>query len=106
MSVNTVHTVDTVEGDPELAAQSAADVIFRVKVLQNNRQTELQRDSSISSQGLRANHSFNCLPVILENLYSEDEDLLTTLKAKLTEPDPNEREASARLLHQQPRSPS
>lgn len=26
MSVNTVHTVDTAEGDPELAAQSAADV--------------------------------------------------------------------------------
>ncbi|KAJ5155094.1 uncharacterized protein N7500_010533 [Penicillium coprophilum] len=34
-----------------------------------------------------------CLPVILKNLYSDDEDLLPTLKTKLTESDPNEHEA-------------
>ncbi|OQE15980.1 hypothetical protein PENFLA_c029G01658 [Penicillium flavigenum] len=49
----------------------------------------------VSSETLAADGGVSlklCLPVILENLYSEDEDLLTTLKAKLTEPDPNERE--------------
>ncbi|CAG8895826.1 unnamed protein product [Penicillium nalgiovense] len=47
----------------------------------------------VSSETLAADGGISlklCLPVILENLYSEDEDLLTTLKAKLTEPDPNE----------------
>ncbi|KAJ5360955.1 hypothetical protein N7517_010146 [Penicillium concentricum] len=52
--------------------------------------------SVVSSETLAADGGTSlklCLPVILKNLYSDDEDLLPTLKAKLIESDPNEREA-------------
>ncbi|KAJ5815836.1 hypothetical protein N7447_008069 [Penicillium robsamsonii] len=52
--------------------------------------------SVVSSETMAADGGTSlklCLPVILKNLYSDDEDLLPTLKAKLTETDLNEREA-------------
>ncbi|KAJ5561282.1 hypothetical protein N7535_004252 [Penicillium sp. DV-2018c] len=48
----------------------------------------------VSSESLAADGGTSlrlCLPVILENLYSDDGDLLTTLKGKLIEANPNER---------------
>ncbi|KAJ5135043.1 uncharacterized protein N7515_004321 [Penicillium bovifimosum] len=51
----------------------------------------------VSSESLAADGGTSlklCLPVILENLYSDDQDLLTTLKGKLTEVHPSERDGS------------
>lgn len=60
----------------------------------------------VSSESLAADGGTSlklCLPVILENLYSGDEELLTTLKAKLHEPDssdaPKPRRMSVNTLH-------
>ncbi|OGE50662.1 hypothetical protein PENARI_c016G09883 [Penicillium arizonense] len=49
----------------------------------------------VSSESLAADGGTSlklCLPIILENLYSGDEDLIPTLKAKLQEADTNERD--------------
>ena len=54
----------------------------------------------VSSESLAADGGTSlklCLPVILENLYTGDEDLLTTLKAKLDEADPTEAPKSRRM---------
>ncbi|KAJ5950174.1 uncharacterized protein N7479_008587 [Penicillium vulpinum] len=80
--------------DPEFTSKSNANFSPQVAIRWRNAGLRAIR-GVVSSETLSADGGTSlkiCLPVILENLYSDDEDLLTTLKAKLTEPDPNERE--------------
>ncbi|KAJ5511487.1 hypothetical protein N7453_003590 [Penicillium expansum] len=80
--------------DPEFTSNSNSDFSPQVAIRWRNAGLRAIR-AVVSSDTLAADGGISlkiCLPVILKNLYSEDEDLLTTLKAKLTEPDPNDRE--------------
>lgn len=80
--------------DPEFTSNSNANLSPQVAIRWRNAGLRAIR-AVVSSETLAADGGISlklCLPVILKNLYSDDEDLLTTLKAKLTESDPNERE--------------
>ncbi|CAI7625266.1 unnamed protein product [Penicillium glandicola] len=80
--------------DPEFTSKSNANFSPQVAIRWRNAGLRAIR-GVLSSETLAADGGTSlklCLPVVLENLYSEDEDLLTTLKTKLTESDPNERE--------------
>ncbi|KAJ5404743.1 hypothetical protein N7465_006027 [Penicillium sp. CMV-2018d] len=80
--------------DPEFTSNSNATLSPQVAIRWRNAGLRAIR-AVVSSETLAADGGVSlklCLPVILKNLYSEDEDLLTTLKAKLTESDPTERE--------------
>lgn len=80
--------------DPEFASNSNATLSPQVAIRWRNAGLRAIK-AVVSSETLAADGGVSlklCLPVILKNLYSEDEDLLPTLKAKLTESDPTERE--------------
>ncbi|KXG46633.1 uncharacterized protein PGRI_054890 [Penicillium griseofulvum] len=80
--------------DPDFTSNSNASFSPQVAIRWRNAGLRAIR-SVVSSETLAADGGTSlklCLPVILKNLYSEDEDLLPTLKAKLSESDPNERE--------------
>ncbi|KUM63821.1 hypothetical protein ACN42_g3273 [Penicillium freii] len=80
--------------DPGFTSNSNATLSPQVAIRWRNAGLRAIR-AVVSSETLAADGGVSlklCLPVILKNLYSEDEDLLTTLKAKLTESDPTERE--------------
>ncbi|KAJ5588078.1 hypothetical protein N7537_010756 [Penicillium hordei] len=80
--------------DPEFTSNSNAALSPQVAIRWRNAGLRAIR-AVVSSETLAADGGVSlklCLPVVLKNLYSDDEDLLTTLKAKLTESDPTERE--------------
>lgn len=80
--------------DPEFTSNSNATLSPQVAIRWRNAGLRAIK-AVVSSETLAADGGVSlklCLPVILKNLYSEDEDLLPTLKAKLTESDPTERE--------------
>ncbi|KAJ5793454.1 hypothetical protein N7457_000053 [Penicillium paradoxum] len=80
--------------DPEFTSKSNANFSPQVAIRWRNAGLRAIR-GVVSSESLAADGGTSlklCLPVILENLHSEDEDLLSTLKAKLSEADTNERE--------------
>lgn len=81
--------------DPAFASKSNANFSPQVAIRWRNAGLRAIR-GVVSSESSAADGGTSlklCLPVILENLYSDDKDLLTTLKAKLSEPDPSERDA-------------
>ncbi|EKV16131.1 Protein efr3 [Penicillium digitatum] len=80
--------------DPEFTSNSNSNFSPQMAIRWRNAGLQAIR-AVVSSETLTTDGGISlklCLPVVLKNLYSDDEDLLTTLKSKLTEPDPNERE--------------
>ncbi|CAG8186876.1 unnamed protein product [Penicillium salamii] len=78
--------------DPAFVANSTARFSPQVAIRWRNAGLRAIK-GVVSSESLAADGGTSlklCLPVILENLYSSDEDLLTTLKAKLHESDPSD----------------
>jgi hypothetical protein len=80
--------------DPAYASNSNAKFSPQVAIRWRNAGLRAIR-GVVSSESLAADGGTSlklCLSVILENLHSDDGDLLTTLKGKLSEVDPNERD--------------
>lgn len=78
--------------DPAFVANSTTNFSPQVAIRWRNAGLRAIR-GVVSSESLAADGGTSlklCLPVILENLYSSDEDLLTTLSAKLHESDPSD----------------
>ncbi|KAJ5367771.1 hypothetical protein N7541_001712 [Penicillium brevicompactum] len=78
--------------DPAFVANSTTKFSPQVAIRWRNAGLRAIR-GVVSSESLAADGGTSlklCLPVILENLYSNDEDLLTTLSAKLHESDPSD----------------
>jgi hypothetical protein len=82
--------------DPAFVSNSNAKFSPQVAIRWRNAGLRAIR-GVVSSESLAADGGTSlklCLPVILENLYSGDEDLLATLKTKLQEADVNERDGA------------
>ncbi|KAJ5749330.1 uncharacterized protein N7511_011026 [Penicillium nucicola] len=82
--------------DPAFVSNSNAKFSPQVAIRWRNAGLRAIR-SVVSSESLAADGGTSlklCLPVILENLYSGDEDLLASLKLRLQEADTNEREGN------------